>query len=89
MGRLCGGAHEISGSKAPLFLCGGVGWWSGWWGGEWWVEGGGGGGGVGGGMQGGGGGGLGVGGGLGGIWGTWHAGEACCGWWREDGWWHG
>ena len=31
MGRLlCGGAHEISGIKAPLFLCGGVGgWWSG------------------------------------------------------------
>ena len=25
MGRLCGGAHEISGIKAPLFLCGGVG----------------------------------------------------------------
>ena len=22
MGRLCGGAHEISGIKAPLFLCG-------------------------------------------------------------------
>ena len=21
MGRLCGGAHEISGIKAPLFLC--------------------------------------------------------------------
>ena len=30
MGRLCGGAHEISGIKAPLFLCGGVGgWWCG------------------------------------------------------------
>ena len=25
MGRLCGGAHEISGIKAPLFLCSGVG----------------------------------------------------------------
>ena len=24
MGRLCGGAHEISGIKAPLFLCGWV-----------------------------------------------------------------
>ena len=33
MGRLCGGAHEISGIKAPLFLCGGVGV-VGWWGGE-------------------------------------------------------
>ena len=34
MGRLCGGAHEISGIKAPLFLRGGggVGWWGGWWG---------------------------------------------------------
>ena len=30
MGRLCGGAHEISGIKAPIFLCGWVG---GWWGG--------------------------------------------------------
>ena len=32
MGRLCGGAHEISGNKAPLFLCGGwlEGSWSGW-----------------------------------------------------------
>ena len=32
MGRLCGGAHEISGIKAPLFLCGGDGWvcWGGW-----------------------------------------------------------
>ena len=36
MGRLCGGAHEISGIKAPVFLCG-------------WVGGGGVGGGVGGG----------------------------------------
>ena len=26
MGRLCGGAHEISGIKAPLFPCG---WWGG------------------------------------------------------------
>ena len=25
MGRLCGGAHEISGIKTPLFLCGWVG----------------------------------------------------------------
>ena len=25
MGRLCRGAHEISGIKAPLFLCWGVG----------------------------------------------------------------
>ena len=25
MGRLCGGAHEISGIKAPIFLCGWVG----------------------------------------------------------------
>ena len=41
MGRLCRGAHEISGIKAPLFLCGGwlegswVGGWVvvGWWGG--------------------------------------------------------
>ena len=24
MGRLCGGAHEISGIKAPLFVHGGV-----------------------------------------------------------------
>ena len=24
MGRLCGGTHEISGIKAPLFLCGWV-----------------------------------------------------------------
>ena len=47
MGRLCGGAHEISGIKAPLFLCSGwlegswgrVGGW--WWGGPWdgWVGG--------------------------------------------------
>ena len=32
MGRLCGGAHEISDIKAPLFLCGWVGvveWWGG------------------------------------------------------------
>ena len=33
MGRLCGGAHEISGIKAPIFLCGwgvvvGRWWWS-------------------------------------------------------------
>ena len=66
MGKLCGGAHEILGIKAPLFLRGGVG--------------------VGvvgdGGLGGGGG-------GLGGIWGVWCAGERCCGWWREDGWWHG
>ena len=25
MSRLCGGAHEISGIKAPIFLCGWVG----------------------------------------------------------------
>ena len=25
MGRLCEGAHEISGIKAPIFLCGWVG----------------------------------------------------------------
>ena len=31
MGRLCGGAHEISGIKAPLFLHGG--WLEGSWGG--------------------------------------------------------
>ena len=32
MGRLCGGAHEISGIKAPPFLCGGwlEGSWDGW-----------------------------------------------------------
>ena len=24
MGKPCGGAHEISGTKAPFFLCGGV-----------------------------------------------------------------
>ena len=38
MGRLCGGAHEISGIKAPLFLCGGwlEGSWGGWMGGCWW-----------------------------------------------------
>ena len=29
MGRLCGGAHEISGIKTPIVLCGWVGW--GWW----------------------------------------------------------
>ena len=35
MGRLCGGAHEISGIKALLFLCGWVGvvGWVGWCGG--------------------------------------------------------
>ena len=47
MGGLCGGAHEISGIKAPLFLHGGwlegswggwvvVGWVMGWMGGYWW-----------------------------------------------------
>ena len=35
MGRLCGGAHEISGIKAQIFLHGWVGvvgkwWWGGW-----------------------------------------------------------
>ena len=60
MGRLCGGAHNISGIKAPLFLCGR--WLEGSWG--VWVSGGGvvadgwvgvwmGGGGVGGGVVGG------------------------------------
>ena len=46
MGRLCGGAHEISSIKAPIFLCGWVGvvWWGmvGWvvlWGVVWWVVG--------------------------------------------------
>ena len=43
MGRLCGGAHEISDIKAPLFLHGWVVWWvvccKEW--GEWWVGGGG------------------------------------------------
>ena len=52
MGRLCGGAHEISGIKAPLFLCGWVGWVDSCevggfvggegWGGQWVVRGGGG-----------------------------------------------
>ena len=50
MGRLCGGAHEISGIKAQIFLRGWVGggrvgWW---WGGWGWVGVGWGGGGVGG-----------------------------------------
>ena len=45
MGRLCGGAHEISGIKTPLFLHGGwfEGSWGGWvvvgsvvWVGGWW-----------------------------------------------------
>ena len=40
MGRLCGGAHEISGIKAPLFLHGlvvlGSQGWGGWWGGRVW-----------------------------------------------------
>ena len=32
MGRLCGGAHEISGIKAQIFLHGWVeGWWVRWW----------------------------------------------------------
>ena len=41
MARLCGGAHEISGIKAPLFLCGGwlEGSWGGWVGGWWWWDG--------------------------------------------------
>ena len=50
MGRLCGGAHEISGITAPLFLCGRVvgGFWGGWvkvvgwglvgWVGGWWGD---------------------------------------------------
>ena len=29
MGRLCGGAHEISGIKTPIFFVGGWGWWGG------------------------------------------------------------
>ena len=37
MGRLCGGAHEISGNKAAPFLCGG--WLEGCWGGWWWAGG--------------------------------------------------
>ena len=37
MGRLCKGAHEISGIKTPLFLC--AGWLEGSWGG--WMGGGG------------------------------------------------
>ena len=32
MGRLCEGAHEISGIKAPLFSMGGWGWCRGQWG---------------------------------------------------------
>ena len=28
MGRLCGGAHEISGIKTLIFLHGWVGWWN-------------------------------------------------------------
>ena len=54
MGRLCGGAHEISGIKAPLFLhwwvgvghggMGGWWWWGVWCAGEgcfgWWTKGG-------------------------------------------------
>ena len=41
MGRLCGGVHEISGIKAPLFLCGMVvggflGWVGGGGGEGWW-----------------------------------------------------
>ena len=34
MGRLCGGAHEISDIKASLFSVGG---WCGWW--DWWCAG--------------------------------------------------
>ena len=42
MGRLCGGAHEISGIKAPLFLHGwvgggGVGWSMAVYSDRWWV----------------------------------------------------
>ena len=77
VGRLCGGAHEISGIKALLFLhgwvgCGGVGvvvvgwvWVVGWGGGGvgwWWGW-------------------VGV-----GRWcGVWCAGEGCCGWWMKGG----
>ena len=71
MGRLCGGTHEISGIKAPLFLHG-------------WVGGSGVGGGgvvivrwVGGGGVGGG--------GVGVWWVVWCAGEGCCGWWTKGG----
>ena len=32
MGRLCGGAHVISGIKAQIFLRGWVGWVGWWWG---------------------------------------------------------
>ena len=74
MGRLCGGAHEISGIKVQIFLCG-------------WVQGGGSGGG---GVGGGGGGRMGSGGVLGvgvvawvmvewGWWGGW--------WWGAEWWW--
>ena len=48
MGRLCGGAHEISGIKAQFFSVGGwwvvgwmVGWGWWWWGDGWWGGGGG------------------------------------------------
>ena len=41
MGRLCGGAHEISSIKAPLFLHSGVGVVGGWCCGGYGVEGGG------------------------------------------------
>ena len=46
-------------------------------------------GGVGGGMCGGVGVVIGWWGGVCGCWGVWCAGEGCCGWWREGGWWHG
>ena len=52
MGRLCGGAHEISGIKAPLFLHGWVG--GGGVDGRWWGRGWSGGGGLGSGGVGGG-----------------------------------
>ena len=87
MGRLCGGAHEISGIKAPFFLhgwvvgggvdgglgvvVGGQRWWGVWY----WVGGVVGWVGVGGGQWG----------GVGGRWCVWCAGEGCCGWWMKGG----
>ena len=69
MGRLCGGAHEISGIHAPLILCGWVeGLWGGWVCGGWVL--------VGGALVRNGGGGV----GGSGVWGGGHVGEGW-GWW--------